>query len=103
MSQLKVQTGQLEQAAERITAETHRLDNSFAEMNNIINGTNNYWLGEAGEAHRRAFYSKLGKREEVLRRLWEEIRDLQQMAGVYVQTENEIVEAEASLPGDVIV
>lgn len=100
---LRVQTELLVQSAGNIQSHIRRLERSFQEMSNIITGTQRYWIGDAGEAHRNVFLQQQEKREEAIRRLMEQVTDLQKMAGVYVQAEQEAQETAASLPGDVIV
>lgn len=98
-----VETGQLLQAAEDLQSRVSRLEGAFSEMSRIVGRTQNYWLGEAGEAHRNAFLSRQDKRIEAVLRLAEHVTDLRKMAGVYEEAERGAVEMARSLPGDVII
>lgn len=98
-----VETGRLLQAAEDLWSRVNRLESSFLEMEQIMDRTRGYWLGEAGEAHRNAFLKQQGRRAEAVLRLSEHVADLRKMAGVYESAEREAMEAARSLPGDVII
>ena len=75
----------------------------FEEMETTINRTNNYWIGEAGDAHREYFSSKKPDIEEMFKRLTEHVRELNQMASVYSNVEKEVTQLAQDLPADVII
>lgn len=99
---LRVEPEKLQQTAEGINGRVTKLSAAFDSMREAMNRTNGYWIGEAGDAHRRAFLEQQPRREEILARLSEQAADLLQMAGVYVSVEKENVELTQSLRGDVI-
>lgn len=79
------------------------MQNVFDAMETTVNRTNNYWIGEAGDAHREYFIQKKPEIEEMFKRLNEHVRDLNQMASVYANVEKEVTEISEDLPADVIV
>lgn len=100
---VKVDTADLAATAGEINTRVSRLEELFNAMTETMNRTQSYWIGEAGDAHRSVFLEQQPKREEILKRLREEVRDLQEMAGVYEAAERENVQTAQSLLGDVIV
>lgn len=100
--QLKVTPEQLKAKASEVSAEIKEMQSAFEELASIVSRTSVYWLGEAGDCHRRIFE---GNREEVeimIRRLKEHPADLLQMADLYEKTEEKIQEATEALPADII-
>lgn len=99
---VRVESEKLEQAAGEINDRISKLNAAFEGMTEAMNRTQGYWIGEAGDAHRRVFLEQQPRREEVIARLSEQVSDLMQMAGVYVSAEKENVQLAQSLLGDVI-
>jgi len=74
----------------------------FDNLNTSISRTKTYWIGEAGDAHRKAYEDQKADIDEILRRLEEHPRDLVSIAQTYTDTELEIEEYISSLPSDLI-
>lgn len=74
----------------------------FEALGVTVNKTNNYWIGEAGDAHREFFHSAKPEIEEIFLRLSEHTRELGEMAAVYSGTEHIATELSEDLPFDVI-
>ena len=68
-----------------------------------ITSSRSYWEGDASEAHQKFYDSFKEDIETIVRRLKEHPRDLLEMAGIYVETEESAVQAAESLVQDVIV
>ena len=100
---VRISTERLAQASGDIGRKVNELKAAFEEMTDVVNRTNSYWLGEAGEAHRKAYQQMQPHQEEVLNRLKEQVSDLIQIAGIWETAEQEIGELNQSLPDDVIV
>ena len=100
---VKISTEHLAQASGDIAGKVSALKAAFEAMTEAVNHTDGYWLGEAGEAHRSAYRAMQPRQQEILNRLEEQSRDLAKIAGVWVQTEQEVKELNANLPDDVIV
>lgn len=81
----------------------NEMKNVFEALEVTVNKTNNYWIGEAGDAHREIFYSAKPEIEEIFLRLSEHARELGEMAAVYSDAENTAAEISEDLPFDVII
>lgn len=99
---LTVDTGVMRQKAEAVQIKIQTMQNAFSELEATLNRTQNYWVGEAGDAHRSYFTEKKPEMEEIIRRLSGRVQALGRMASTYDTAEQEITEASANLPADVI-
>lgn len=100
---VRIRTESLEQASVELGKKVGDLKKYFENMTEAMNRTNDYWLGEAGEAHREAYRRLMPRQEEVLRRLQEQVSSLAKIAGTWEAAEQEVKELDLSLPDDVIV
>lgn len=100
---VRISTEQLADASRDIEKKINDLKSAFEEMTSAMNRTNGYWLGEAGEAHRRAYRQMQPHQEEVLKRLREQAADLAQIAGIWEEAEREVKDTDLALPDDVII
>lgn len=103
LSTLLVEPDALRQKASVAEKKIQAMQIVFEEMETTINRTNNYWIGEAGDAHREYFSSKKPDIEEMFKRLTEHVRELNQMASVYSNVEKEVTQLAQDLPADVII
>lgn len=74
----------------------------FQRMEDLMNKTRNYWIGEAGDVHRQRYDEQKEDIEIMLRRIFEHPDDLIQISGVYRAMENNAVAASQPLPVDPI-
>ena len=88
---LKAQSGAVENERKKMQA-------YFDDLRSLIEGSAGYWIGDAGEAHRQMYLSRIGKVEEMLARYREHVVDLQVMAGVYTEAEAQATAKADSLP-----
>jgi len=88
---LKAQSGAVENERKKMQA-------CFDDLRSLIEGSSGYWIGEAGEAHRKMYLSRIGKVEGILSRYREHVVDLQVMAGVYTEAEAQAAAAGEALP-----
>lgn len=100
---IKVTPEELYAKSQNISSILGKTQQNFQEMEDIINKTESYWIGEAGEAHRQMFRDMMPHIEEITKRITEHVRDLNEIAGVYQETEREIQEIAEQLPSDVII
>ena len=89
--------------AGELKREVSGMEGDFNQIRELVNHSRNYWLGDAGEAHRHAFELDYEEIEKILRRLNEHPRDLESIALTYMGVEQEVKEVAGSLPGDVII
>ena len=101
--QIKVNPEDLIAKAETVTQYINKVVSSFDSISEIINGTNYYWIGEAGDLHRKMYNEEKDNIDTMFRRLKEHPRDLMTMAGAYADTEKAVEAMATELPGDVIV
>lgn len=95
---LKVQTEALTQQSGTVKRQIDNMESAFDALKRSVDGTANFWIGEAGEHHRNQYLGKLGQIETILRRYREQVRDLEEMAGVYEGAEQINEEIGEALP-----
>ena len=95
---LKVRTEELTRQASTVRTQIGNMESGFDALKQLVDGTANFWIGEAGEYHRSQYQSKLEQIETILRRYREQVRDLEEMAGVYVNVEQLNEEISEALP-----
>lgn len=103
LTSLTVEPDILLSQARAADSSINKMKNIFTELESIVNGTNSYWIGEAGDAHRQIYQGKKEEISDIFARLKEDVCDLQQMASLYAATENEVTEIANDLPADVII
>lgn len=96
--QLLVTPERLQEQAGTVRAELSEMQGYFEELERLMNGTASYWIGEAGDAHRRLYTGKLQKIDEIIRRYQVQITDLEVMAGVYSEAEAAAANIADTLP-----
>lgn len=100
---LKVTPAILKTKAAEIQTDIRAMENEYKSIQDIISRTTGYWIGVAGDKARREFDSQKEEMQNVLRRLKEHPVDLLIMAGVYEQTERNVLAQNQSLATDVII
>lgn len=99
---IKVSTDVLVNKADAVSQSIRQMENCFDEMESIINRTVSYWIGEAGDMHRKLYKDELPNIEEMMRRLKEHPIDLNAIAQNYSITEQRVIEISNALAGDII-
>lgn len=100
--QIKVTPEILVNKAEDVERGISRLKNCFQNMEQRVSATRNYWIGEAGEAHREMYQAQKENIDQILRRLSEHPVDLLQISGNYGDAERKIMESAMELPKEAI-
>ncbi|MCQ2498904.1 MAG: WXG100 family type VII secretion target [Lachnospiraceae bacterium] len=100
--QIKVTPQALEEKAAAVTSNINAMQTCFDELEQIINRTGYYWIGNAGDMHRQMYMKQKDAVVEMMRRLSEHPRDLLTIAGQYEVVEQEVRAIGESLSGDVI-
>ena len=96
--QIIVTTEQLRTQAGVVRQELSSMQAQFDRTKGLIDGSSGYWIGEAGDAHRKQYTSKISSVEEMLKKYAEHVKDLEEMAGVYEAAEQAASNAADSLP-----
>lgn len=100
---LKVTPQQLKTKAGEIQNQISSFENSWKQITQIVSNSKGYWVGDASNAHQKAFQQCQDDVQHIIKRLKEHPQDLMQMAGVYEEHEKAAASLAAALPGDVIV
>ena len=91
---LRYDTARLASAASTLKDRIKAAETSYDNVMTIVRNTSRYWIGEAGNEHRRAFLEERDDIDEILVRLKEYPDDLLKIAGLMEETEtktNDIV------------
>ena len=86
----EVDTGRLVSAAGTLKEKIQKAETSFNNVMTIVKNTNRYWIGQAGDEHRRAFLDQQDDIDQILFLLKEHPDDLLKIAGVYEEAEKEV-------------
>lgn len=95
---LTVTPEELQNASSVLAGYVRNMEACFSEVKRTMNASSTYWVGEAGDAHRALYESKVSETEEFIARCEEHIRDLNEMAGVYTEAENTAINEIEQLP-----
>lgn len=99
---LKVEPTQLVAQADEVSKNVRKMEKLFEEMNGVINRTESYWIGEAGDLHRKLYRDEKDDIDQIVRRFKEHPKDLQLMAQEYTNAETAASSVASALPQDVI-
>lgn len=102
-SSLKVDPEVMFQKSAAVESKISQMKATFEDLEVTVNKTNQYWIGEAADAHREFFNTAKPEIEEILKRFLEHARELGEMASAYTDTEKKIVQISEDLPADVII
>lgn len=102
-SSLKVDPEVMRQKSVTVGDKINKMKNAFEDLEVTVNKTSNYWIGEAGDAHREYFNSAKPEIENMLKRLAEHSKELAEMAATYSTAEQEVTQLAEDLPFDVII
>lgn len=100
--ELLVTPEQLTIASSDMSNSLNSMQNCVEELDQIVRATEGYWRGEAGDMYRELFLSQRGDIDESIARLKEHPRDLIEIAGNYIDTEQVLQSIAEELPSDVI-
>ena len=100
--QIKVSTDILNNKAQTVSKSIDSMSNYFDELERIINKTSYYWVGEAGDLHRKLYQDQKDKITEIFKRLKEHPKDLVDIAQTYQTADMKAIELANALAGDII-
>ena len=100
--EVKVSPAELLSKAETVSAGIANMENQCGQLEQIINRTSSYWIGEAGDMHRTIYQNQKLHIEEMMKRLKEHPADLIVIAQTYIEAEERAESLASGLPGDVI-
>lgn len=96
--QLTVTPEELEVQARNVNTVTDDLQESFNRIKKLIADTENYWKGDAANAHREGYHKNQESIEEIIARYREHVKDLEKMAGIYREAETAATNMADELP-----
>lgn len=99
---IKVRPADLRQKAAEVSDRIEKVTALFAEAERLVQSTRGYWIGEAGEAHRREYLEQRDNITEILRRLRVHPTDLLKISGNYIEGEDLIQGRVSLLQADAI-
>lgn len=101
-AKIKVTPEVLREKSHILNVKIQRIRQAFNLLERDVNGTNSYWKGEANDVYREAYTEFRDEVDEIIRRLSEHVRDLNEMAGNYQQAEDDIKNMIEDLPNNII-
>ncbi|MCX4267229.1 MAG: WXG100 family type VII secretion target [Lachnospiraceae bacterium] len=101
-STIQVDTSVMVNKANQVSHAISRMERTFSQLQQIVSGTNGYWIGDAAEHHRKMFYDEKEDIIKILNRLKEHPQDLKQMAAGYEKTEKTLAGENQQLRNDYI-
>ncbi|MCI8945611.1 MAG: WXG100 family type VII secretion target [Lachnospiraceae bacterium] len=99
---LKVTPEMLTEKADLAEETLLEVQRTLESLEQTVKRTRGYWLGSAGELHRKMYEDEKTAAEEILRRLQSHLRDLHGIAGTYRQAEENVRSIADSLPVDIL-
>lgn len=99
---IKVRPEVLVEKSQEVSASIRKMASCFDDLERIINRTSYYWIGEAGDMHRRLYQEQKDNVDEMMKRLKEHPEDLLTISQNYVQVEQAVETIANELSGDVI-
>ena len=97
-----VDTEELKTVSESVRQYVGEMQAAYDSLGRAVTAMGEYWIGEASEKERQAFFSQKDNIEGAMRRLSEYPVDLMTMAGVYEEHEDSNAEIPGGLFGDVL-
>ncbi len=99
---IKVSTEVLNEKAQTVSNRITDMANCFEHLETIVNRTSYYWIGEAGDLHRKMYREQKENVEEMIKRLKEHPGDLMTIAQNYQAADVAVTQIANALSGDVI-
>lgn len=101
--QIKVTTETLISVSADVRQKISNVENAFDEIDSIVSGTSWYWEGDGQRGFREYYNIRRDDYTRILHEFKTHIDNLQEIAGVYQETEKTAVSTANMLLGDVIV
>lgn len=103
MMTLKVTPEILVSKADEVIKDVTAIKQAMVTIQQKVEGTNAYWIGEAGDLHRKLYNDQKESINDMMRRLDEHPRDLKVIANNYITTERELENMANALTDNVII
>lgn len=89
--------------ASELQRKVSSIQEKFTTLTSLVERTESYWIGEAGNFYREMYQDAIKEQEMVLKRLEEHPKDLLEIAQRYSDKELQLESLANELPGDVLV
>jgi len=100
--EIKVKTEELIAKSSEVNGYIQKTKELFENVLDLVEHSNYYWVGIAGDHHRKLFSEEKPNIEKILERLSEHPQDLLQIAEVYDTTEKTTTSANQAISSDLI-
>lgn len=100
--QLRVKPEALNEKAVAVENNVRKMKSAFEDIKATVEKSSTYWIGEAGELHRKNYEAQVEDIDVILRRLDEHPGDLRAIAQTYTTAELKAEERIEELPGNVL-
>ena len=101
-SSILVDTKRMVAKANVVSSVISDMERTFNELQRVVSKTSGYWVGEAGDHHRKMFNDEKDDIAFILARLKEHPEDLKLMANNFETTERKLTEMNRQLRSDYI-
>lgn len=98
----KVTPDILSEKSAEVSGKVNSVKRHFTDINELMDRTKGYWMGEAGDRYREAYYKLHNDLDEILEHLEEYPGMLLAIAQGYLDVEQKVQEVIRELPGDVV-
>lgn len=96
--QIAVSTELLRNQSGEAKKQVEAMAKGFEQLKVMVNGTSSYWIGSAGDAHRKQYEKRISQIEKILARYRGRITELEEMAGIFDDANKAAVSAAEGLP-----
>lgn len=96
-----VPTEQLKEKADNAIKSISLMKHEMQELGDVVSGTSNYWIGEAGDQHRQMYLKYKKTQDEFMQRLEKCPPKLKEIAGIMIETDREMAILAEDLKSDV--
>jgi uncharacterized protein YukE len=100
---IKVNTEKLVEVSASVSGQIRKTRTAFEAIDKMVQAAGSYWDGSGHQAFLNAYRRRLSVINESLVRFQENVTDLQEMAGLYVEAEREATDKATTLPNDLII
>lgn len=100
-SEIKMSPEELMEKADAASSSIGKMRDRLRELGVVIKRTSHYWIGDAGEQHRKTYSEQEKTQEEIMKRLSRHPNNMLAIAGVFQDAEKKSVESAAELPVDI--
>ncbi len=97
-----VDTNRMIAKADAVSSAIADVERTFHELQKVVARTTGYWIGDAGDHHRKMFFDERDDIAFILTRLKEHPEDLKLMANNFETTERKLTEINQKLRSDYI-